>query len=150
MPHIIKTVIADPDCWAVDDLRNKLKTFPKLNIVAEARNSCDALKVIQDKLPDLIFLNAEMTGKSGFDITKMVRDQVRHIPIVIFTTHHPEFISKALRTVAIDYLPPKYSKSSADADGALPHSDIKFFARRNDNSGGNDDVKRVKGPYYCS
>jgi len=104
MPHPIKTAIADPDPMTVNDLKNKLKPFPSLNIVAETHNSCEALKAIQNKLPDLIFLNAEMPGKSGFDIIKVVREQVQHTPFVIFITHHPEFTLKALRTGAIDYL----------------------------------------------
>jgi len=104
MSHTIRTVIVDQDPKIVDGLKKKLNVFPILNVMAEAHNSCEALRIIQDKIPDLIFMNAEMPVKSGFDIIKMVRNQVRHTPFVIFTTNYPEFTLKALRTGAIDYL----------------------------------------------
>lgn len=104
MPNPIKTAIVDPDPGVVDELKSKLKSFPKLVYTAKAHTPCEAIRVIQEELPDLIFLNAEMPGKSGFDIIRMIRDKVHITPFVIFTTDYPEFSLTALRNGAIDYL----------------------------------------------
>lgn len=104
MPNPIKTAIVDPDPGLVDELKSKLKAYPKLVYTAKAHTSCEAIKIIQEQLPDLIIMNAEMPGKSGFDIIRMVREKAHVTPFVIFTTDYPEFSLKALRNGAIDYL----------------------------------------------
>lgn len=104
MFHAIRTLIIDDDKLFVGELKERLQLFSRIQIIAEANSACDGIQLTKEKTPDLIFLNAEMPGKSGFDIVRSVRRQATYFPFVIFMTKYPEFALRALRTGAIDYL----------------------------------------------
>jgi len=100
---MIKTMIID-DQLACEDLKKKLEPFSNIRIVGEVFNLCHAVSLIQDKLPDLLFINIDMPEKSGFHLVEILRKKLIQIPFLIFTTQHAEFTLQALRNGAIDYL----------------------------------------------
>ena len=104
MPRIIRTVIIDENSASIDDLKYKLAKFQIVNVVGDATTGCSGIRLVQKKFPDLVFLNVEMPGRSGFDLIGQLKLQQAKIPFVIFVTIHPEFTLQALRTGAIDYL----------------------------------------------
>lgn len=96
----IRTIIIDDERLARLELRKLLKEFPSIEIIDEAVNAEEALAKIEQLRPDLIFLDIQMPGKTGFDLLA----ELDRSPQVIFTTAHHEFALKAFDVNALDYL----------------------------------------------
>jgi two-component system, LytTR family, response regulator len=107
-----KTIIVDDERLARAELRKLLLEFPEIEIIAEASNVNEGIEKIDSLCPDLIFLDIQMPGKSGFDLLQ----EVDKAPYVIFTTAYDEFAIKAFEVNALDYLlKPIEPKRLADA-----------------------------------
>lgn len=96
----MKTIIIDDERLARSELKRMLEPFKELEIVAEAVNVDDAVEKISHFEPELIFLDIQMPGKTGFDLLEIL-DKV---PKVIFTTAYDEYALKAFEYNALDYL----------------------------------------------
>jgi two-component system LytT family response regulator len=96
----IKTLLIDDERLARLELRKLLKEHPAIEILEEAANAEDAIQKIDQLKPDLIFLDIQMPGKTGFDLLA----ELDRAPQVIFTTAHHEFALKAFEVNALDYL----------------------------------------------
>ena len=97
---MIKAIIIDDERLARNELRKLLKEYPEINIVEEAANVDEGLEKIESFSPDLIFLDIQMPGKTGFDLLA----ELERIPRVIFTTAYDEYALKAFEVNALDYL----------------------------------------------
>ncbi len=71
-----------------------------IDLVGEAKNAIEAMKLIDETKPDLVFLDINMPGINGFELLT----RVRHQPFVIFTTAYEQYAIKAFETNSIDYL----------------------------------------------
>jgi two-component system LytT family response regulator len=100
MNQTIKAVIVDDEKLAREGLKSLLKSFPEIELVGEASNVDEALDVIDENKPELLFLDIEMPEKSGFDLL----EELIETPCVIFTTAYNEFAIKAFEVNALDYL----------------------------------------------
>jgi len=100
----IQTILIDDDPLIIEYLKSRLAKNSRIQIVGEAYTNCTGLELIQDLLPDLLILNIEMPGQSGFDLIRKLNTRQIRMPFVIFITAHPEFTLEALRCGAIDYL----------------------------------------------
>ncbi len=108
----MKAIIIDDERLARLELRKLLQEFPEVEVIDEAVNAEDALAKIEALQPDLIFLDIQMPGKTGFDMLA----ELDKAPQVIFTTAHHEFALKAFEVNALDYLmKPVEPKRLADA-----------------------------------
>ncbi len=108
----MKAIIIDDERLARAELRKMLQEFPEIEIVDEAANAEEGIARIDSQQPDLIFLDIQMPGKSGFDMLS----QLDRAPQVIFTTAYDEFALKAFEVNALDYLlKPVEPKRLADA-----------------------------------
>jgi two-component system LytT family response regulator len=96
----MKALIVDDERLARKELRSLLDVHPEVEIVGEATHVDDALEQYQKLKPDLVFLDIQMPGKSGFDFL----EKLDEIPNVIFTTAYDEFALKAFEVNALDYL----------------------------------------------
>ena len=96
----IKTLLIDDERLARIELRKLLKEHPSIEILEEAANAEEAMQKIDQLKPDLIFLDIQMPGKTGFDLLA----ELDRAPQVIFTTAHHEFALKAFEVNALDYL----------------------------------------------
>ena len=96
----IKTLLIDDERLARLELRKLLKEHPSIEVIEEAANVEEALQKIDLLKPDLIFLDIQMPGKTGFDLLA----ELDRAPQVIFTTAHHEFALKAFQVNALDYL----------------------------------------------
>lgn len=126
MPHTklqhMKAIIIDDERLARLELRKLLQEFPEVEVVDEAVNAEDALSKIETHQPDLIFLDIQMPGKTGFEMLA----ELDKAPQVIFTTAHHEFALKAFEVNALDYLmKPVEPKRLADAIQKLQQSDAR-------------------------
>jgi len=97
---MIKAIIIDDEPLARSIVRDYLKSFSQIEIVAECNDGFEGVKAIQEKKPDLIFLDIQMPKINGFEMLEMI-DQP---PAVIFTTAYDEFAIRAFEANAIDYL----------------------------------------------
>lgn len=96
----IKTLIIDDERLARNELRKLLSEFPDIEVIDEATNVDEGVEKIDMLSPDLIFLDIQMPGKTGFDLLQ----EVEKAPRVIFTTAYDEYALKAFEVNAFDYL----------------------------------------------
>jgi two-component system LytT family response regulator len=96
----MKAIIIDDERLARTELRKLLQDFPEIEIVDEASNAEEGIQKIENHNPDLVFLDIQMPGKTGFDMLS----ELDHSPQVIFTTAYDEYALKAFEVNALDYL----------------------------------------------
>jgi two-component system LytT family response regulator len=77
-----------------------LEEHPSIEIVGEAMNADEAEQMINDLNPDLLFLDIQMPGRTGFQLL----ESLESVPLVVFTTAYDEFALKAFEVNALDYL----------------------------------------------
>lgn len=95
------TIIIDDEAPARAGLENLLKSFPEtFQIIDFAQNVTEAKEKINSQNPDIIFLDIEMPGQTGFDLLT----QLETIPIVVFCTAYDQYALEAFDTNSIDYL----------------------------------------------
>lgn len=117
-----KAIIIDDERLARNELKKLLLEFPQIEVIDEAANANEGAEKIEAQNPDLIFLDIQMPGKTGFD---MLLD-LDKAPHVIFTTAYDEFALKAFEVNALDYLmKPIEPKRLADALQKLQLADEK-------------------------
>ena len=97
----MKVVLIDDERLAREELRGLLSEFPDLEIVGEAANVTEALKLVPKLRPDLLFLDIEMPGRTGFDFLAALPPP--H-PQLIFATAFDAFALRAFEVNALDYL----------------------------------------------
>ncbi len=96
----MRAVIADDERLARQELKSMLATYPGIEIVGECADAKSAIDTINELKPDVVFLDIQMPGKTGFDVL----EEVTFVPEVIFVTAHDEFALKAFEVNALDYL----------------------------------------------
>jgi two-component system LytT family response regulator len=96
----MKAVLVDDEPLARKELRRLLNAHPTVEVVGEAGNAKEALKLITSQRPDLVFLDVQMPGQSGFDLLARLESP----PEIIFTTAYDQFALRAFEFGACDYL----------------------------------------------
>jgi two-component system, LytTR family, response regulator len=96
----MKAMIIDDEPPARRELRRLLNGFPWVEIVGEAGNVEQAAELVETLTPELLFLDIQMPGGSGFDLLTRLED----VPQVIFTTAYDEHAVRAFKVDALDYL----------------------------------------------
>ena len=96
----MKALIIDDERLARLELRRLLAAHPEVEIAGEARSGTEALAMIADLAPDLIFLDIQMPGMTGFELLESLDD----VPQVIFTTAYDQYAIRAFEVNALDYL----------------------------------------------
>ncbi len=96
----MKALLIDDERLARKELLKLLEAHPVIEVVGEAANAEEALKMINEVNPDLLFLDIQMPGKTGFQLL----EELDSVPMVIFTTAYDEFALKAFEVNALDYL----------------------------------------------
>lgn len=101
MQNAMRTLIIDDESPARQRLKELLTIYPDtFQLVGEAENGRKALELINKLDPDLIFLDIQMPGMTGFDLIK----QLDKIPIIVFCTAYDQYSLDAFETNSIDYL----------------------------------------------
>ena len=95
-----KALIIDDERLARNELKKLLQDFPEIEVIGEATNADEGIEKIESLSPDLIFLDIQMPGKTGFDML-LELDREQH---VIFITAYDEFALKAFELNALDYM----------------------------------------------
>ena len=102
----LKTIIVDDEALARELVRNYLGDCTDVEIIAECQNGFEALKVIQETNPDLVFLDIQMPKVDGFELLDVLENK----PEIIFTTAYDQYALKAFEQNAVDYLLKPFSK----------------------------------------
>lgn len=93
-------LIVDDEKLARELLREYLEGYPDIEVIGECEKGNDAVEKINKLKPDLIFLDVQMPGMTGFDVL----EEIDHEPYVIFTTAYDQYAIKAFEKNAVDYL----------------------------------------------
>lgn len=96
----MRALIVDDERLARKELIKLLEDHPSIEVVGEAMNAEEAIQMTNDLNPDLLFLDIQMPGKTGFQLL----EELDSVPTVVFTTAYDEFALKAFEVNALDYL----------------------------------------------
>ena len=96
----MKALIIDDERLARKELVRLLEEHPSIEVVGEAMNADEAEKLIEELNPDLLFVDIQMPGRTGFQLL----ESLDTVPMVVFTTAYDEFALKAFEVNALDYL----------------------------------------------
>jgi len=110
----VKVLIVDDELLAREGLDLMLAEFPDIEIVGQCGDGQEAVESIRKLQPDLVFLDINMPGGSGFDVVQAVGAAA--MPLTVFLTAYDEFAVEAFRINALDYLlKPVSSERLADS-----------------------------------
>ena len=101
-----KVIIVDDEKAGRQLINEYLEDYPDLIVLGEANNGVDAVKIINEFKPDLVFLDIQMPGMTGFDVLQHLEE----LPQIIFSTAYDQYALKAFEVHAVDYLLKPYTK----------------------------------------
>ena len=106
----LSAVIVDDEQLAREELGFLLKSVGDVNVVAQGRNGLEAINLIKEFSPDLLFLDVQMPGLDGFGVLKKLLDKKVPLPQIVFATAYDQYAVKAFEVNAIDYLLKPFDK----------------------------------------
>jgi len=98
----IRTLIVDDEAVARDTLRNLLENEPDIDIISQCTSGEEAVEAILEQKPELVFLDVQMPGMSGFDVVSQIDSE--SMPVIVFVTSNENFAVKAFEVHALDYV----------------------------------------------
>ncbi len=102
----IRALIVEDEEPARMVLREYLKKHPEILLIGEVIDGFNAVKLINEEKPDLLFLDIQLPKLTGFEILEIIE----HLPVVIFTTAYDEYAIQAFEKNAVDYLLKPFSE----------------------------------------
>src|SRR5579864_2964534 len=135
----LSAVIVDDEQLARDELAFLLKSVGDVNVLAQGKNGVEAVNLVKEHNPDLLFLDVQMPGLDGFGVIKKLLDKKVPLPKIVFATAFDQYAVKAFEVNAVDYLLKPFDKkrvaqsvqkarAKQDADG-LPTEKIETLVR---------------------
>lgn len=100
----IKAIIVDDEPLARKGLAIRLAEFEQVDVVGECQNGIEAVALIPQVRPDLVFLDIQMPGLNGFQVINKLRELNQPIPLIIFVTAYDTYAIKAFDIHALDYV----------------------------------------------
>jgi two-component system LytT family response regulator/two-component system response regulator LytT len=100
----IEALIVDDEQPARDELAFLLKSFADVEVVGQGKNGLEAVNLIRDLAPQLVFLDVQMPGLDGFGVIKKLLEKKLHLPLFVFATAYDHYAVHAFEVNAIDYL----------------------------------------------
>ncbi len=107
----INTIIVDDEKPARDELAYLLKAFPEINIIGQGKNGVDAVNLIREHSPDLVFLDVQMPGLDGFGVLRKLVERKMKVPHVVFATAFDHYAVQAFDVNAVDYVLKPFDKA---------------------------------------
>jgi len=96
----IKTLLVDDEEVAIRRLRQMLSRYPDISIIGEAADGPSAVAIINERRPELVFLDIQMPGLDGFGVL----GGLDYTPMIVFLTAYEEYAVKAFEKESLDYL----------------------------------------------
>ena len=127
----ISALIVDDEQPARDELAYLLKQIPDVEIIGQGKNGVEAVSLIRELGPDLVFLDVQMPGLDGFGVIKKVLDRNTRLPYFIFVTAYDHYAVRAFEVNAVDYLLKPIERTRLDkalqrVSGMLEASEAAF------------------------
>ena len=107
----INTIIVDDEKPARDELAFLLKGFPEINVIGQGKNGVDAVNLIKEHSPDLVFLDVQMPGLDGFGVLRKLVERKMKVPHVVFATAFDHYAVQAFDVNAVDYVLKPFDKA---------------------------------------
>ena len=107
----INTIIVDDERPARDELAFLLKSFPEVSLIAQGKNGLEALTLVKEHDPDLVFLDVQMPGLDGFGVIQKLAERKLRIPQIIFATAYDHYAVHAFEVSAVDYILKPFDKA---------------------------------------
>jgi len=101
---VLTAVIAEDEQLACDELLYLLKEFPDVEVLGAARNGLQAVKMIEDLEPDVVFMDVQMPGLDGLGVIRKLQEKGVPLPYFILATAYEQYAVEAFRLEALDYL----------------------------------------------
>src|ERR1019366_2785815 len=135
----LSAIIVDDEQLARDELAYLLKDIGDIDIVAQGKNGVEAVNLIREHNPDLVFLDVQMPGIDGCGVIKKLLDRKLPLPKIVFATAFDQYAVKAFEVNAVDYLLKPFDKKrvaqaiqkarSKQEAGVLPAEKIESLVR---------------------
>lgn len=106
----LSAVIVDDEQLARDELAYLLKSVGDVEIIAQGHNGVEAVNLIKEHSPDIVFLDVQMPGLDGFGVIKRLIDKKVPLPQIVFGTAYDQYAVKAFEVNAVDYLLKPFDK----------------------------------------
>ncbi len=100
----ITALIVDDEKLACDELAYLLKDFPRIEVLGAANNGLEAVRLIGQWEPDLVFLDVQMPGMDGLGVIRALQQQGVPLPQFVLATAYDQYAVEAFRVQALDYL----------------------------------------------
>src|SRR2546423_13616011 len=100
----INTIIVDDEKPARDELALLLKGLHEINVIGQGKNGVEAVSLIKEPSPDLVFLDVKMPGLDGFGVLKKIVGRKMKMPHVVFATSFDQYAVQAFDVNAVDYI----------------------------------------------
>src|SRR5229473_1295617 len=107
----INTIIVDDEKPAREELAFLLKGFPDINVIGQGKNGVEAVSLIKEHSPDLVFLDVKMPGLDGFGVLKKIVAGKMKMPHVVFATAFDQYAVQAFDVNAVDYVLKPFDKA---------------------------------------
>src|SRR2546429_8110694 len=107
----INTIIVDDEKPARDELAFLLKGFPEINVIGQGKNGVEAVSLIKEHSPDLVFLDGKMPGLGGVGVLKKIVERKMKMPHVGFATAFDQDAGQAFDVNAVDYILKPFDKA---------------------------------------
>ena len=107
----IQTIIVDDEKPARDELAFLLKAFPEIHLLAQGKNGVEAVNLIKEHNPDLVFLDVQMPGLDGFGVLQKLVERKLKVPHVVFATAFDHYAVQAFDVNAVDYVLKPFDKA---------------------------------------
>ena len=106
----ISTIIVDDEQLAREELSYLLKSVGDVEVVAQGSNGVEAIQLIREHNPELVFMDVQMPGLDGFQVIKKLVDKKVPLPQIVFATAFDQYAVRAFEVNAIDYLLKPFDK----------------------------------------
>ena len=106
----LSAIIVDDEQLARDELAYLLKNAGDISVVAQGKNGLEAVSLIREHNPDLVFLDVQMPGLDGFGVIKKLLDRKVPLPKIVFATAFDQYAVKAFEVNAVDYILKPFDK----------------------------------------
>jgi len=103
-PALITAILVDDEKLASEELAYLLREFADVEVIATASNGIEAIHLIEDLEPDLVFLDVQMPGLDGMSVIRKLREKKIPLPYFVMATAYDQYAVEAFRWEALDYL----------------------------------------------
>ena len=110
MQDKIKVVIVDDEPQSIHRLQDDLATLEDFEVIATSYSAVSAKNLVMSIQPDVLFIDAEMPGQTGFEVLQSLRDEIPMELIVVFYSAFDKYMTDALRASAFDFLLKPYQQ----------------------------------------